>query len=185
MKSATGALSEAFGICPRLKLPGIILALSMPGRKLRGEFGSGRRSMKVSGTGNVGSTGGSRQARPAGGGGFRVAIPPAQGPAQVARTTGVSGISSVDALIALQDVGGPLERRRRAVGRASRILDVLDDVKVAMLDGELHEGELERLRRAVREERQSTEDPGLEDVLNEIETRAAVELAKLSRNRAA
>lgn len=140
--------------------------------------------MKVSGTGNVGSTGGSRQTRPAGGDGFRVATPSAQGPSQVARTAGVAGVSSVDALIALQDVGGPLERRRRAVGRASRILDVLDDVKVAMLDGELHQGDLERLQRAVREERQNTEDVGLEGVLNEIETRAAVELAKLQRARA-
>jgi hypothetical protein len=57
-------------------------------------------------------------------------------------------------------------------------------VKVAMLDGELHPGDLERLRRAVREERQGTEDAALEGVLNEIETRAAVELAKLSRPRA-
>ena len=54
----------------------------------------------------------------------------------IARSVGVGGVSSVDALIALQDVGGPLERRRRAVGRAGRILDVLDEVKVAIVPGE-------------------------------------------------
>jgi hypothetical protein len=140
--------------------------------------------MKVSGTGSVGSTGGSRQARPAGGDGFRLSTPAASGPNQIARTTGVAGVSSVDALIALQDVGGPLERRRRAVNRAGRILDVLDGVKIAMLDGELHQGDLERLQRAVREERAATDEPGLEGLLNEIETRAAVELAKLSRSHA-
>ena len=140
--------------------------------------------MKVSGTGNVGSAGGSRKANPAGGDGFRLSTPATSGPAQVVRTTGVTGVSSVDALLALQDVGGPLERRRRAVGRAGRILDVLDEVKVAMLSGELRQDDLERLQRAVREERAATDEPGLEGVLNEIETRAAVELAKLSRGHA-
>ena len=46
--------------------------------------------------------------------------------------------------------------------------------------------DLERLKRAVAEERQGCDDERLEGVLNEIETRAAVELAKLERaNRAA
>ena len=40
-------------------------------------------------------------------------------------------------------------------------------------------GDLDRLRRAVRDERDATEDPGLEAVLDEIELRAAVEMAKL------
>jgi hypothetical protein len=137
--------------------------------------------MKVSGTGGVGQAGGPRQARPAGGGeGFRIASPAAaSGPAQAARTTGVAGVMGVDALLALQDVGGPTERKRRAVGRASRILDVLDEMKAGLLSGDLAAGDLDRLRRAVREQRSATEDPKLEGVLDEIETRAAVELAKL------
>jgi hypothetical protein len=87
----------------------------------------------------------------------------------------------VQALIALQEPGGPLERRRRAVSRAGRILDVLDEVKVALLDGNLNAQDLERLSRAVREERAETDDPKLEELLGEIETRAAVEMAKLER----
>jgi hypothetical protein len=138
--------------------------------------------MKVSGASGVGSAGGPKQARPAGGEGFRLTTPAASGPAQVARTGGVAGVSSVDALLALQDVGGPLERRRRAVSRAGRILDVLDDVKLSLLDGEVRGYDLERLQRAIREARGNTEDPGLEAVLNEIETRAAVEAAKLERS---
>ncbi|MDP3173680.1 MAG: flagellar assembly protein FliX [Phenylobacterium sp.] len=96
-------------------------------------------------------------------------------------TNGVAGVASVDALLALQDVGGPLERRRRAFGRAGRILDVLDDVKVALLDGALDGGDLDRLRRAIRDERSQTDDPGLEALLDQIETRAAVEMAKLEQ----
>lgn len=139
--------------------------------------------MKVSGTSGVGSAGGPGRARPADGGqGFRLpAVEATTGPAQMARTSGLSGVMSVDAILALQDVGGPLERKRRAVSRAGRLLDVLDDVKVSLLSGELSGADLGKLQQAIRDQREQTDDPKLEGVLNEIETRAAVELAKLER----
>ncbi len=136
--------------------------------------------MKVTGSSGVGSAQGPRSARGAGGEGFRIAMPQAAaGPSQASSVSNVSGIVGVEALLALQDVGTPTERKRRAVGRAGRILDVLDDIKVALLDGDLSGGDLDRLRRAVREERAITDDPKLEAVLGEIELRAAVEVAKL------
>lgn len=144
--------------------------------------------MKVSGASGVGSVGNAKGvSRPSGGqGGFSLPTVGGAGAASdVARGMGVSGIGSVDALIALQDVGGPLERRRRAVSRAGRILDVLDEVKLALIDGEVSGKDLDRLLRAVREERMATEDGPLEGLLNEIETRAAVELAKLEQARVA
>ena len=95
-----------------------------------------------------------------------------------ARSAGVGPVNSLDALIALQQVDGPLERRRRAMNRAGRILDVLDQVQIALLDGEPDSGSLAKLTKAVREERAGTEDPRLEGLLDEIETRAAVEMAK-------
>lgn len=136
--------------------------------------------MKVTGPTGVGSTGGAGKARPVGGAGFQIPTAgPAAGAAQAAPTSGVTGVISVDALLALQDVGGPLERKRRAVGRGGRILDVLDDLRIALVGGDLSSGNLDRLQRAVRDQRDSTDDPKLEAVLDEIETRAAVELAKL------
>lgn len=139
--------------------------------------------MKITGPNGTGSASGPRGTRPgASGGGFRLpdvgeteSASPSSG---VNRTAGVMG---VDALLALQDVGGPLERKRKAVRRASRILDVLDEVKLALLDGDLSLSQLERLRRAIRDERGLTDDPKLEDVLDEIELRAAVEMAKLEQ----
>jgi hypothetical protein len=140
--------------------------------------------MKVSGTSGVGSTGGPGKARPAAAGaGFSLpATAASAGPSQATPAGGVSGVASVDALLALQNVGGPLERRRRAVGRAGRILDVLDEMKDALLGDSLGPHDMERLRRAVRDERLHTDDPNLEGVLDEIETRAAVELAKLEQS---
>ena len=143
--------------------------------------------MKVGGANGIGAAGGPGRPRPGGGGaGFSIPTPgAAQGPAQVARTTPVSGVAGLDALLALQDVGGPLERRKRAVRRAGRILDVLEEVKLGLLAGEVTTNDLLRLQSAVRDQREGTEDPRLEGVLDEIETRAAVELAKLERgNRA-
>ncbi len=89
--------------------------------------------MKVSGTrGASDRQGDPRKARPAGGDGFQPATPAARAPAQVARTTGVAGVMSVDALLALQDVGGPLERNAGARWAAPGwILDVLEEVKVS------------------------------------------------------
>ena len=142
--------------------------------------------MKVTGTGEVGQAGAPRAARSAGGEGFR--LPEAGGsaaPAQGAAVTRTGALMGVDALIALQDVGGPLERRRRSIRRAGRLLDVLDEVKLALLAGELSGHDVLRLQRAIREQRETTDDPRLEGVLDEIETRAQVELAKLEIARAA
>ncbi|MBS0360357.1 MAG: flagellar assembly protein FliX [Proteobacteria bacterium] len=140
--------------------------------------------MKVTGPSGIGSSSGASPTRPAAGGeGFRVATPaPAAGAAQVTSTGSVRGVMGVDALIALQDVGTPLERKRRAVRRAGRILDVLDEIKVGLLSGEIGGADLDRLRRAIRDERELTDDPQLEAVLNDIELRAAVEMAKLEQS---
>jgi hypothetical protein len=95
---------------------------------------------------------------------------------------GLTGVGSVDALLALQEmgaVGSPLERKKRAVRRADQILDIQGELRIALNDGDITPSTLDRLTRAIREQRENTDDPKLEGILNEIETRAAVELAKL------
>ena len=91
---------------------------------------------------------------------------------------GVSGVNSLDALIALQQVDDPMTRRKRAIGRASRLLDALDEIKLAMLEDQPSPAALQRLAVAVREERANADDVGLQGLLDQIETRAAVEMAK-------
>lgn len=139
--------------------------------------------MKVGRSSGPAASGGPSGARPAAGGSsFNLPAASAAGAAApTARAGGVTGVASLDALLALQEMGGPLERRRKAVGRAGRILDVLEDLKMAVIDGEVSGRHLDQLMRAVRDQRENTEDPALEGVLDEIEMRAAVELAKLQR----
>ncbi len=137
--------------------------------------------MKVTGTGGVSQASGAKPARSAGSAaGFTIAGAPAPATAaQVSSTAGVGNVMGVEALIALQDVETSTERRRRSVRRATLLLDELDEIKIALLGGELGPHRLQRLTRTIREQRSVTEDPKLEAVLDEIETRAAVELAKL------
>ncbi len=141
--------------------------------------------MKVNGTGSVSSQGVGRTNRAAAAPGFSAQVSGARPSAAAGPSAGVSGVSSLEALLALQTVEGPLERRRRAMGRATRILDVLDEVKLALLDGAGSGAALSRLSQAVREQREATDEAGLEGVLDEIETRAEVELAKAEMQRVA
>ena len=137
--------------------------------------------MKVNGPSSLGSTAAPRAGARVSADGFAVAgeAAAASEATHAAPTYAMSGVGSLDALLALQEVAGPLERRRKAVRRAGRILDVLDDIKVALLDGALSPNALDQLVAAVRQEKDGVDDPQLEGLLNEIEARAAVEIAKL------
>ena len=133
--------------------------------------------MKVNGPSAAPPSGGQRPVRAAGG----FAMPQASGaaPASAAQATSqASGVSDLSALMALQGVETATERRRRAIRRGGTLLDRLDELKIAMLSGEAGEGALERLGRTLREERPEDEDAGLTGLLEQIDLRAAVELAK-------
>lgn len=142
--------------------------------------------MKVTGTGGLAQPAGAASRPAVSSEGFSVGGAPASAStATPARVGGAAPVASTDALLALQEVEGPLERRRRAVRRAGRLLDALDDVKLALLDGESGAPALQRLAQAVREHRAGAEDPELEGLLDQIDTRAAVELAKAEMSRLA
>jgi hypothetical protein len=87
--------------------------------------------------------------------------------------------------MALQGVEDVMERRRRAVRRGSGILDRLEELKLAMLSGEAGGSALERLARTVREDRPQDADESLNGLLDQIDLRAAVELAKADLRRSA
>jgi hypothetical protein len=81
-------------------------------------------------------------------------------------------------LMSLQSVTGPAGPRERAVARATRLLDGLDALKVALLEGRVSPETLTALRDGLRAARDKTGDPQLEDVLDSVDLRAEVELAK-------
>ena len=140
--------------------------------------------MKVTGPSAPTTSTPSRAARSTGGfslGSTAGASAPMAAPA-ASTTTNVAGLS---ALMALQGVETATERRRRAIRRGGGLLDRLDELKIALLSGEASEGALERLGRDLREARTDDDEPGLTDLLNQIDLRVAVELAKAEVRRSA
>jgi hypothetical protein len=116
------------------------------------------------------------RARDAGGTSFAEAL--TEGEAAPAATSAAPA-AGVNSLLALQEVEDPTARRRRAAQRGDRLLDRLDEIHRGLLAGNLPRATLTRLRQELEETRATTLDPRLDDVLAEIELRAAVELAKL------
>ena len=103
----------------------------------------------------------------------------AETPTALAGGSGVSALAGIDALIALQGIESPPDRRRRAAGRGRQALDVLDEIKLALLAGSLDPAAVDRLRMVAQSLKDSSGDPGLDHVLAEIELRVEVELAKM------
>jgi hypothetical protein len=64
------------------------------------------------------------------------------------------------------------------VARGKGALDVLDELKLGLLCGNLDSSMVSRLREAAANLKSSSGDPGLDTVLSEIELRVEVELAK-------
>jgi Class II flagellar assembly regulator len=94
-------------------------------------------------------------------------------------TAAPKATANIDALLALQGIEeDPTERRRRSVQRGKGALDVLDDLKLKLLSGNLDSATVSRLRDAAANLKSSSGDPGLDSVLSEIELRVEVELAK-------
>lgn len=139
--------------------------------------------MKVTGPTGPTSTQGRPATRATGGGFSLPAGGAASGPASATAAASTSSVAGVSALMALQGVEDPTERRRRAVRRGGGLLDRLDELKLALLNGQDGAVALERLARAIREERPDDDEPGLKDVLDQIDLRAAVEMAKAERGR--
>ena len=97
----------------------------------------------------------------------------AQNPTVALRTLG-----GIDALIALQGIEEPAERRKRAVKQGRRALDALDELKIGLLSGAVDQGTLLRLKSVAADLRDGSGDDRLDSVLAEIDLRVAVELAK-------
>jgi hypothetical protein len=85
--------------------------------------------------------------------------------------------TSIDALLALQAVEDPLLKRRKLVRRGNQLIDTLEGLRTDLLAGKMSEGRLNQLMAVMSQAREKA-DPGLDALLDDIELRARVELAK-------
>jgi hypothetical protein len=94
---------------------------------------------------------------------------------------GISGTAAVTGVLGVQEIDDALAQASRGKMRAMDILDRLDDLRVELLTGVLSREKLVQLTRIVGARRAQVTDPRLAEVLDEIDLRAQVELAKYDR----
>ena len=98
--------------------------------------------------------------------------------------SGPGAVANPDAILSLQSVDDAQDRRRRAMSQGRKVLDLLEELKLGVLSGDVSEAKIVKLERMVETFESVDSDAGLQDVLLEIDLRARVELAKLKRSAA-
>ncbi|OAN46642.1 flagellar assembly protein FliX [Paramagnetospirillum marisnigri] len=141
--------------------------------------------MKISGVGpKGGATGPRKTEKTQGKGEFRQALIESMDSMEEAHAVEAPiGVTRVDALLMVQQMDDATEReaRRRLVKRGEQLLDGLEELRHGLLMGEIPKDKMTVLAQSVRARRENCGDPRLAALLDEIELRVEVELAKLSR----
>ncbi len=135
--------------------------------------------MKVARTGvrNLGSIRRRKQSTGASEGGFASELAAGAEPA----AGGASAVNVLDGVLAVQEVGEKGQGRRDARARGEDVLQRLEQIRLGLLAGRIPEHQLNQLVQVLRGQRAQFNDPKLSEIIDEIELRAAVELAKLGR----
>ena len=96
---------------------------------------------------------------------------------------GTSGISVTDAIFATQMINDEEEReiRKKQVKRGFILIEKLEEIRDALLDGYVSKDKLIEISRFVKEHQVESGDARLQEIIAEIELRVEVELAKLTR----
>lgn len=136
--------------------------------------------IRISGVGNAAASAGPRKTTRAGAG-FRVDA--AASPGGAGETAPAAPVETLSALIALQsEAAGERGGRGKAVATARLTLDLLDRLRLGLIEGQISMSDLEALAHAASSRADAGGiDSGLAGLHEEIALRARVELAKLGR----
>ncbi|MFA7430216.1 MAG: flagellar assembly protein FliX [Rhodospirillaceae bacterium] len=93
----------------------------------------------------------------------------------------LSGLESLLTIQAVDPETGRGRNRQRMIRHAEDLLDRLEEVRRGLLLGTIPKARLTELAQMARSKREAGLDPNLSAILDEIELRAEVELAKLMR----
>lgn len=135
--------------------------------------------MDINGTGRIERTRGPVKGKPASATGDASFTLPASEAPRAPSLAAAAPLTALDSILALQGVNDAASGRSRGLARGNQLLDMLDEVRDGLLSGSLPRATLHRLASAVGTREDAFADPTLQGVLDEIELRAHVELAKL------
>jgi len=134
-------------------------------------------SVEIKGTGRIETSAIKRKAPAnAAAGGFSVSEAP-DAHAQI--VAGPGPIAALDSILMLQGLDDSTQGNSKAFAHGEQLLDLLDSVRDGLLAGGIPRATLNKLAAAVTRRHEVFADPKLQDVLDQIELRAHVELAKL------
>jgi len=133
--------------------------------------------LEIKGPGRVETSAIKRKA-PAGAssGGFSVSGAPESHGQIVA---GPGPIAALDSILMLQGLEDSTQGKSKGLQHGEQLLDLLDSVRDGLLAGGIPRATLNKLAAAVTRRHEAFAVPQLQDVLDQIELRAHVELAKL------
>lgn len=136
--------------------------------------------MKIEGPNRTGQTGpAKKKGKVSGDGSFSDLL--SGGASETAAPASTHSLSKVDVLLAAQAVEDPTERaaRQRMQQRANHILDELEQIRTALLGGTLTVGHVIDIADIIAVHREKIMDPRLTSILDEIDMRAQIEIAKM------
>lgn len=93
--------------------------------------------------------------------------------------TGAAPITQVNSLLSLQEAPTSSDGRSKGLQHAEGLLDHLEAIRHGLLLGSIPRDRLARIVHALGKQREKNLDPGLVQIINDIELRAKIELAKL------
>lgn len=139
--------------------------------------------MKVGGSKGPKSTSGTQKSSSASGGDSNVDFSQyiTGGASQTTPISTTQNIAQLDALLAVQETEDPTQgaAKKRVQIRADNILEKLDSIRIKMLSGDLTVGHMIDVADVVASHRDKIDDPALTAIIDEIDLRAQVELAKM------
>ena len=107
----------------------------------------------------------------------------ASAPKEASAAAPTQRIARVDALLSVQAAESPTERaaRKRMQARGEDILKELDRLRHSLLTGTLTVGQVIDIADVVASHREKITDPRLTSILDEVDLRAQIEMAKIQK----
>jgi len=141
--------------------------------------------MKVTKSGSTKGVSSSRKADKAASGdsGFADALRDVSGADATEQAQTTSSVGTVGSILAMQQVADSTDHRSRGLMMeyGNDLLDQLDKIRMAILSGSISKDRLQDIARRLRERKITSDDPRLNDMIDEVELRVEVEIAKLTR----
>lgn len=97
---------------------------------------------------------------------------------------GTAPVGAIESILAAQEVPDATDGRSKGilVRYGDELLDHLEKIRLEILGGALSKEKLATLAQLLRQKRQTCDDPRLNEIIDEIELRVEVEVAKWTRD---